>query len=216
MKKTTMLAAVAAVCLCSCSGSSKGNAPEADSLNIEEVATLDEAVDIAVENVVKDLNKTLESGDTETLKAEVEKINEKIVNLVQEGDADKAIEYASQVKKFAEDNMEKLEKLQKEGGMTIQELVDAVKALPNAVEETAKEAGKAVEADVNTAKEATKAAAKAAADEAVKEAQEKTNEQVEEAQKKANEKVQEATQKAAQKAADAINKAAEKLKNQNK
>lgn len=205
MKKTTILAAFAAACLCSCSGSTKENASVAEgeeSLDIENVATLDEAVDVAVENVVKDLNKTLDSGDVESLQAEVKKVNEKIVELVQSGDADKAIEYASQVKKFAEDNMEKLEKLQKEGSATVQDLVNAVKTLPAAIEKTAKEAGEAVEADAAAAKEATKAAVKQTADEAV-----------EDAQKKANEKVEEATQKAAQKAADAINKAAEKLKN---
>lgn len=195
MKKTTVLAAFAAVYLCSCTGSSKGNATEEDSLQIEEVATLDEAVDLAVENVVADLSKTLESGDTETLKTEVEKVSEKIMELVKSGDSDKAIEYADQVKKFALDNVEKLKQLQKEGNATAKGLMEIVEALPSMAEEAAQETEEAVKAQANATEEAAK---------------QKANEKLNDAAQKANEKVEEAKQKAA----DALNKAVEKLKNQ--
>ena len=184
MKKKNFLAAFAAICLCACSGNSqKGNAPEVDTLQIDEVATLDEAVDAAVEDVVADLNKTLESGDTETLKKEIESVSEQIVELVKGGDAQKAIEYADQVKKFVVDNEEKLKQLQKEGNATAQGLMEVLKELPGMAEEVAQEAEE-------TAKEAA-----ASADQA--------------AQQKANEKLEEAKQKAA----DALKKAAEKLNN---
>lgn len=199
MKKMLSLVAVAtAISFASCGGSTNGNTAQEDSLQIDTVAVLDQTS--ALDVVANILSQKLEQKDVAGIQAVVEEVKEQVEALIATGDVEEAAKYASKIQQFVETNKAKLEEIS-QGQTTIEELVNAVKALPATVEQTKDAAVEAVKADANAAAEGVKAAA-----------EEKANEMVEDAKAKANEKVDEAVNKAAEKANSAINDAAAKAK----
>ena len=186
---------VAAMSLTACTGSTNPNTSEEDSL---AVVTLSEGAE--AEEVVNVLEKEVEAGDAPALNKAVETIQAELQEIIESGDAEKAAAYASQIKAFIDQNADKLKELDI-NTITLNDIINAAKALPVNAENAAEDAAAAVQADAEAAKDAAVEAAKAKADEAV-----------EEGKAKANEAVQDAANKANEAASKAINDAANKLK----
>ncbi len=186
---------VAAMSLTACTGSTNANTSEEDSL---AVVTLSEGAE--AEEVVNVLEKEVEAGDAPALNKAVETIQAELQEIIESGDAEKAAAYASQIKAFIDQNADKLKELDI-NTITLNDIINAAKALPVNAENAAEDAAAAVQADAEAAKDAAVEAAKAKADEAV-----------EEGKAKANEAVQGAANKANEAASKAINDAANKLK----
>ncbi len=186
---------VAAMSLTACTGSTNANTSEEDSL---AVVTLSEGAE--AEEVVNVLEKEVEAGDAPALNKAVETIQAELQEIIESGDAEKAAAYASQIKAFIDQNADKLKELDI-NTITLNDIINAAKALPVNAENAAEDAAAAVQADAEAAKDAAVEAAKAKADEAV-----------EEGKAKANEAVQDAANKANEAASKAINDAANKLK----
>lgn len=186
---------VAAMSLTACTGSTNANTSEEDSL---AVVTLSEGAE--AEEVVNVLEKEVEAGDAPALNKAVETIQAELREIIESGDAEKAAAYASQIKAFIDQNADKLKELDI-NTITLNDIINAAKALPVNAENAAEDAAAAVQADAEAAKDAAVEAAKAKADEAV-----------EEGKAKANEAVQGAANKANEAASKAINDAANKLK----
>ncbi len=197
MKKSIRMVAafVAAMSLTACTGSTNANTSEEDSL---AVVTLSEGAE--AEEVVNVLEKEVEAGDAPSLNKAVETIQAELQEIIESGDAEKAAAYASQIKAFIDQNADKLKELDI-NTITLNDIINAAKALPVNAENAAEDAAAAVQADAEAAKDAAVEAAKAKADEAV-----------EEGKAKANEAVQDAANKANEAASKAINDAANKLK----
>ena len=197
MKKSIRMVAafVAAMSLTACTGSTNANTSEEDSL---AVVTLSEGAE--AEEVVNVLEKEVEAGDAPALNKAVETIQAELQEIIESGDAEKAAAYASQIKAFIDQNADKLKELDI-NTITLNDIINAAKALPVNAENAAEDAAAAVQADAEAAKDAAVEAAKAKADEAV-----------EEGKAKANEAVQGAANKANEAASKAINDAANKLK----
>jgi len=197
MKKSIRMVAafVAAMSLTACTGSTNANTSEEDSL---AVVTLSEGAE--AEEVVNVLEKEVEAGDAPALNKAVETIQAELQEIIESGDAEKAAAYASQIKAFIDQNADKLKELDI-NTITLNDIINAAKALPVNAENAAEDAAAAVQADAEAAKDAAVEAAKAKADEAV-----------EEGKAKANEAVQDAANKANEAASKAINDAANKLK----
>ena len=197
MKKSIRMVAafVAAMSLTACTGSTNANTSEEDSL---AVVTLSEGAE--AEEVVNVLEKEVEAGDAPALNKAVETIQAELREIIESGDAEKAAAYASQIKAFIDQNADKLKELDI-NTITLNDIINAAKALPVNAENAAEDAAAAVQADAEAAKDAAVEAAKAKADEAV-----------EEGKAKANEAVQGAANKANEAASKAINDAANKLK----
>lgn len=209
MKKLFALAAVAAaMSLTACTGSTNGNTSEEDSLGlaIAGIATVAE-----LEATVNSLEEKVEAGDANALTEAVETLQADLKKIIEDGETEKAVEYASQIQAFINDNAEKLQELNI-NTLTLTDIINAAKALPANAENAAEAAAAAVEADAEAAKDAAVEAAKAKADEAVEAGKAKANEAVEEGKAKANEAVQDAAKKANDAASKAINDAANKLK----
>ena len=197
MKKSIRMVAafVAAMSLTACTGSTNANTSEEDSL---AVVTLSEGAE--AEEVVNVLEKEVEAGDAPALNKAVETIQAELQEIIESGDAEKAAAYASQIKAFIDQNADKLKELDI-NTITLNDIINAAKALPVNAENAAEDAAAAVQADAEAAKDAAVEAAKAKADEAV-----------EEGKAKANEAVQDAANKANEAASKAINDEANKLK----
>ena len=150
--------------------------------------------------MVNVLEKEVEAGDAPALNKAVETIQAELQEIIESGDAEKAAAYASQIKAFIDQNADKLKELDI-NTITLNDIINAAKALPVNAENAAEDAAAAVQADAEAAKDAAVEAAKAKADEAV-----------EEGKAKANEAVQDAANKANEAASKAINDAANKLK----
>ena len=196
MKKCfVMAAAVAAMSMAACTGSTNANTAEEDSI---QVVSLSEGAEPG--EVVDALEEKVKSGDASALSEAVETIQAELQEIIESGDTEKAAAYASQLQAFVEENAEKLKELDI-NTITLNDIINAAKALPTTAENAAEEAADAVEADVTAAKDAAVETAKAKADEAV-----------EEGKAKANEAVQDAADKATNAASKAINDAANKLK----
>lgn len=202
MKKLFAFAAVvAAMSLTACTGSTNANTAE-ENLDFENATP---------EAVVNTLVETVKSGDTTAITEAVETIQAELKEALESGDAEKAAAYASQIETFVKENAAKLQELNI-NTLTLNDIINAVKAIPSTVESTAEDAAAAVEADAVAAKDAAVEAAKAQADAAVEAGKAKVNETVEEGKAKANEAVQDAANKANKAVGDAINDAANKLK----
>ena len=220
MKKLFFFAAiVAAMGFAACSGSTNANTAEEDSLGlvIAGIANVEE-----LEANVNSLEEKVKAGDAAALNEAVEAIEAELQKVIDDGETEKAAEYASQLEAFVQENAEKLQELNV-NTLTLGDIIKAVKELPTTVENKAEAAADAVEADATAAKAAAEKAAKAQADAAVEAGKAKVNEAVEagkaqvneavEAGKaKANEAVQDAANKANKAVGDAINEAAGKLK----
>ncbi len=204
MKKIFAFAAIAAaMSLTACSGSTGKGTAEEDSLTVENI--IEEGAEPAA--VVSAVAEKVQAGDATAAQDAVEALQEELKEIVESGDAEKAAAYASQVKAFVEENAQKLGELNI-STLTLNDLINAAKALPTTAAETAEAAADAVKADAEAAKDAAVEAAQAQANAAAEEAQAKANAAAEEAKAKANAAVEDA----ANKANDAINKAAGKLK----
>ena len=204
MKKIFAFAAIAAaMSLTACSGSTGKGTAEEDSLTVENI--IEEGAEPAA--VVSAVAEKVQAGDATAAQDAVEALQEELKEIVESGDAEKAAAYASQVKAFVEENAQKLGELNI-STLTLNNLINAAKALPTTAAETAEAAADAVKADAEAAKDAAVEAAQAQANAAAEEAQAKANAAAEEAKAKANAAVEDA----ANKANDAINKAAGKLK----
>lgn len=204
MKKIFAFAAIAAaMSLTACSGSTGKGTAEEDSLAVENI--IEEGAEPAA--VVSAVAEKVQAGDATAAQDAVEALQEELKEIVESGDAEKAAAYASQVKAFVEENAQKLGELNI-STLTLNDLINAAKALPTTAAETAEAAADAVKADAEAAKDAAVEAAQAQAQAAAEEAQAKANAAAEEAKAKANAAVEDA----ANKANDAINKAAGKLK----
>ena len=204
MKKIFAFAAIAAaMSLTACSGSTGKGTAEEDSLTVENI--IEEGAEPAA--VVSAVAEKVQAGDATAAQDAVEALQEELKEIVESGDAEKAAAYASQVKAFVEENAQKLGELNI-STLTLNNLINAAKALPTTAAETAEAAADAVKADAEAAKDAAVEAAQAQANAAAEEAKAKANAAAEEAKAKANAAVEDA----ANKANDAINKAAGKLK----
>ena len=204
MKKIFAFAAIAAaMSLTACSGSTGKGTAEEDSLAVENI--IEEGAEPAA--VVSAVAEKVQAGDATAAQDAVEALQEELKEIVESGDAEKAAAYASQVKAFVEENAQKLGELNI-STLTLNDLINAAKALPTTAAETAEAAADAVKADAEAAKDAAVEAAQDQANAAAEEAQAKANAAAEEAKTKANAAVEDA----ANKANDAINKAAGKLK----
>ena len=208
MKKSIRIVAafVAALSLTACTGSTNANTSEEDSI---QVVSLTEGAEPA--EVVNVLEEKVNAGDATSLNQAVETIQTELQEIIESGDVEKAAAYASQIKAFIDENAEKLQELNI-NTLTLNDIINAAKALPTTAEEAAESAADAVEADAIAAKDAAVDAAKAKADEVVEEGKAKANEAVETGKAKANEAVQDAANKANDAATKAINDAANKLK----
>ena len=208
MKKSIRIVAafVAALSLTACTGSTNANTSEEDSI---QVVSLTEGAEPA--EVVNVLEEKVNAGDATSLNQAVETIQTELQEIIESGDVEKAAAYASQIKAFIDENAEKLQELNI-NTLTLNDIINAAKALPTTAEEAAESAADAVEADAIAAKDAAVDAAKAKADEVVEEGKAKANEAVETGKAKANEAVQGAANKANDAATKAINDAANKLK----
>ena len=189
--------------LTACSGSTGKGTAEEDSLTVENI--IEEGAEPAA--VVSAVAEKVQAGDATAAQDAVEALQEELKEIVESGDAEKAAAYASQVKAFVEENAQKLGELNI-STLTLNDLINAAKALPTTAAETAEAAADAVKADAEAAKDAAVEAAQDQANAAAEEAQAKANAAAEEAKAKANAAVEDA----ANKANDAINKAAGKLK----
>lgn len=192
-KLFTTVMALAAISFASCGGNTKSETVENDSTTVEAVAA-EEAV-----AAVDEIAIALESGDEEAVQINVKALADKIQELIENGDTEKAKEYALKLQEWYAQNKEKVDGLA-QNGTTIEQLVKAAVALPTTLDAAVEQLGDAAKADVETVKEAAKAAA-----------EEKANEVKEAAKAKAEEEVNKAAQKAADKANEAAKKAAGKL-----
>ncbi len=199
MKKLFMMAAIAAMSLTACTN--KANTAE-ESLDFEEATP---------EAVVSSLAEKVQTGDATAITEAVETVQTELQKIVENGDVEKAAAYASQIKAFVEQNAAKLQELNV-NTLTLNDIINAVQALPAAAQSTAEDAAAAVESDAVAAKDAAVEAAKAQADAAVEAGKAKVNETVEEGKAKANEAVQDAADKANKAVSGAINDATNKLK----
>jgi len=208
MKKSIRIVAafVAALSLTACTGSTNANTAEEDSI---QVVGLTEGAEPA--EVVNALEEKVNAGDAASLNQAVETIQTELQEIIESGDAEKAAAYASQIKAFIDENAEKLQELNI-NTLTLNDIINAAKALPATAEESAESAAAAAEADAIAAKDAAVDAAKAKADEVIEEGKAKAGEAVETGKAKANEAVQDAANKANDAASKAINDAANKLK----
>lgn len=207
MKKLFALAAVAAaMSLGACTNNAK---TAEENLDFENATP---------ETVVNTLVEKVQAGDATAVVEAVETIQAELKDALDNGDVEKATEYASKIQAFVTENADKLKELNV-NTVTLNDIINAVKNLPTTAEGVAEDAAAAVEADAEAVKDAAKAQAdaavedaKAKANEAVEDAKAKANEAVQDAKAKANEAVQDAADKANKAANDAINDAASKLK----
>ena len=205
MKKIFAFAAVAAaMSLTACSGSTGKGTAEEDSLAVENVVE-EESAEPAV--TVSAVAEKVQAGDATAAQDAVKALQEELKEVVESGDAEKAAALASQVKAFVEENAEKLGEMNI-STLTLNDLINAAKALPSTAAETAGAAADAVKADAEAAKDAAVEAAQEKANAAAEDAKAKANAAAEDAKAKANATVEDA----AKKANDAINQAAGKLK----
>ena len=133
-----------------------------------------------------DLEEALQNGDVDAIKAEVDKVNE----LIASGDTAEAKKYAYKLQEFAANHKDDLDGLAT-GEVTVADLIEGIKNIPNATKTVANEAKEAATSDAKTVKQEVKTAAK-----------EKANEEADKAVQKANE----ATTKAVNEAAEAAKK----------
>lgn len=200
MKKFFSLIAVAIVIsFASCGGGTTSNTAEEDSLFIDTVAVLDQTQ--TLESVTSALDQKLENGDAAGIQAVVAEVAEQVRDLVAAGDNTAAAEYASKIKDFVETNKAKIEEIAGAGSSVVNEIINAVQALPANAGDAANEAVDEMKADAK----ATADSVKAAAEDAVKEAVESVKTQV-------NEKIDEAATKATDAASKVVDEAADKAK----
>ena len=200
MKKFFSLIAVAIVIsFASCGGGTTSNTAEEDSLFIDTVAVLDQTQ--TLESVASALDQKLENGDAAGIQAVVAEVAEQVRDLVAAGDNTAAAEYASKIKDFVETNKAKIEEIAGAGSSVVNEIINAVQALPANAGDVANEAVDKMKADAK----ATADSVKAAAEDAVKEAVESVKTQV-------NEKIDEAATKATDAASKVVDEAADKAK----
>ena len=195
-----LVAVAAVVSMTSCGSRTSADTAEEDSLKIDTVAVLDEPV---APTVLNKLTEVVQSGDATKVGALVEQVVEQLQDLVADGRATAAAEYAGKVQEFIETNKEKLQNLDI-NTTSIIDLVNKVMALPAEAAEAADAAAAAVKADAETVKQAVKDAANQKAEEVKAAADQK----VEDAKAKVNEKIEEATDKAVEKTNEAIDNAA--------
>ena len=176
MKKIFVaIAVLAAITFTSC-GNSTNEATDQDTTEV--------AADTTEEEV--DLEEALQNGDVDAIKAEVDKVQE----LIASGDTAEAKKYAYKLQEFAANHKDDLDGLAT-GEVTVADLINGIKNLPNTGKAVANEAKDAATSDAKTVKQEVKAAAK-----------EKANEEADKAVQKANE----ATTKAVNEAAEAAKK----------
>ncbi len=186
--------AIAAISFTSCVNNANGSADNGsaccDSLTIEEPGVAEAA------ETVETIASALQSGNPEETKTALEKAQAYVQQLIENGDAEKAAQYASQIKQFVETHQSEINAIAS-GNETIAGLVSAVSSLPT----TAQDAIKAITGDANAVKDAVDEKA-ADAVEDIKTA----------AKDKVDEKVQEVKDAAKEKASKAVYDAANKLK----
>ena len=200
MKKIFSLVAIAVVIsFASCGGNTSSNVAVEDSLFIDTVAVLDEPQ--TLENVANALTRKLESGDVAGIRTVIDQVSRQVRDLINAGDAAAAAEYVSKIKEFVETNKAKIEEIAGAGSTALDEIMNAVQALPSDAENAANEA-------VDT----LKAAAGAAVESAKNAVEDVVNEAVESAKAKVGEKVDEAAAKATDAAGKAVDEAADKAK----
>ena len=165
----SLVAVAAAFSFASCGGNSSSNTAEEDSLFIDTVAVLDQAQ--TIENVASALTQKLESGDVAGIQTVIAQVTEQVKDLINAGDAAGAAEYVSKIKEFVETNKAKIEEIAGAGSTTINEIINAVQALPADAENAANEAVDALNADASVAAESAKDAAEDAVNEAIESAE---------------------------------------------
>ena len=219
MKKILYLALTFAVMgLASCGNKNGANTELGDTVAVDTLATTEANADNA-EALVNMLAEKLNANDAAGMAALSQQAQQKIAELIKAGKTEEAQKYASQIKKFIDDNAEKVKTISS-GNTTIADLVNTVSA--TTPEDLAKSAAAAVQADANHEAEQLKEdgqakaneikeAAKAKANEQVSKASTKANEAVTNAQNKANQAVSNAQSKANQKVNDATNSALKKI-----
>ena len=175
MKKIFIaIAAVAAFTFTSC-GNSTNESTEKDTVEV--------AADSSDDDV---LEEALQNGDIDAIKAEFDKVKE----LAEAGDTAEAKKYAYKLQEFAANHKDDLDGLAT-GEVTVADLIEGIKNIPNTTKSVANEAKDAATSDAKTVKQEVKTAAKA-----------KANEEADKAVQKANE----ATTKAVNEAAEAAKK----------
>lgn len=189
------VAAIAALTLTSCNNSTSGSCCENDSTCCDSITIEEPGVAEAVETV-QSISSALQSGNAEETKSALEKAQAYIEELIKNGNAEKAAQYASQIKQFVNDHKSEIDAIAS-GNETLAGLVSAISSLPT----TTDEALNAISGDASTVKEAINAQASDAV-ENIKD----------EAKKKVDEKVQEAKDAAKDKASKAVDDAANAIK----
>ena len=196
MKKIFSLVAIAVVIsFASCGGNTSSNVAVEDSLFIDTVAVLDEPQ--TLENVANALTRKLESGDVAGIRTVIDQVSRQVRDLINAGDAAAAAEYVSKIKEFVDTNKAKIKEIAGAGSTALDEIMNAVQALPSDAENAADEA-------VDALKDDASAAAEDAVNEAVESAKDQVGEKVDEAATKATDAANKAVDEAADKAKEAL------------
>lgn len=159
-----------------------------------------EAVDtVVVEQAeLNAVMEAVEAGDATQTAEALKTLQTRIEELVASGDIEAANKYRYQLEKWYNENKDRVDAVAQDG-LTVGQLVEAVKGLPTSAEGAAESAAEAAKADAQQVGQEVKAAA-----------QQKANEAMDKAQQKANEAAQQATQQAADKANEAVQKPTQK------
>ncbi len=192
MRKIFVLAAVVlSAGFVSCGGNTASNAEGVDSLGIDSVATL---VEPTVENVLKELTDKVQSGDLDAVNDFVKQTKENIESAIESGDEVTLQKYADEIRGFVEESAQKLEELD---DTTLVNLLNVIKDISSAVEESANEAVDKAKSDADSLKNEAVQSATSHAEKAVEDVKAKANAKVDSVAAKATEKVGEALKKAA-------------------
>lgn len=180
--------AIAAITFSSCNnGASKSDCcGENDSTCCDSI-TVEEPGVAEAKEVVQEISAALQSGNAEQTQTAIAKVQEYVKQLIENGDAEKAAQYASQVKAFVEEHQAELKNIAA-GNETLGNLINTVVALPT----TADAAAQALAGDASALKDAVNAQASDAVEDLKSAAKEKAEEKVQEVKDKAKEKANKA------------------------
>ncbi|RRD03014.1 hypothetical protein [Prevotella sp. OH937_COT-195] len=143
MKKIMFMAVVAAaISFTNCtSNTSKGTVEEADSVSTPVVETHEE------KDMMEELGAKLDSKDTAGMQSVLTTMNEKIKTLTEQGKLEEAKTLVKQVQDFLANNSEKVKDVIGDNE-SLNNLVDAVKAIPVDALGAGKEAAENVKEDI--------------------------------------------------------------------
>lgn len=209
MKKILFFAAaVAAISFASCTGSANGG-NENDSI-VSDSITVEEPGFEEGKAAVAEIATAVQSGKAEDIQSAIEKAQVYVKQMIENGDAEKAAQYASQIKQFVKDHENEIKSIAA-GNETLSNLVNKISTLPT----TADEAAKALMGDAEAVKDAAKDAVSNAANDAVEDAKNtvkaEADKKVQEAKDAVKAEADKKVQDAKNAAGKAIDDAAKKL-----